>query len=456
MEAKLPYVPFGYAYRHENRTMRKSLNCATFPALQTLKFYNNFWQTYTVSNITFQLYGAYYDNRDDVDPGPVVRILAMVNQLKAPFPTSYCQIWYENEEIPEVVPISQYKAIWIWGGKNMFFPHLITCKPPKSAASGQIQRIPQAVSVAEHICDTPSNILNVVYGKPPESAAKLPFAVCVKGLDFPYIDISARLAEWLEIQRLLGAHKVYMYDIAIHPNVRKVLNFYQSEGFVEVRPITLVGGVVGIPYLQHWMLSLTKFNKRLNELIPYNDCFYRHMYEYEHIALVDVDEIIMPLGELRSWHDIVQVSVAYSTPKNCTHGFAALCFRNSYFPFKTDNFTITSTTELDDLDASVVPSHMFFLGHTYRASNYSRRGFAAKCLHRTSKVLTLHNHYPIEYMNTCRSLDVPTTVAHMQHYHDFQPDKEFNGLTKDYSIRRFEKPLIERTTRVLQKVGLLK
>ncbi|XP_073821919.1 uncharacterized protein [Musca autumnalis] len=454
-EQELPNVPFGYARRHANRTMRKSPSCATFPALQTLHFYNNYWQTYSRENLTFHLYGAYYDDRADLPQGPVVRILALVNQLKPPFPKSFCQVWYENENFPQIPQISEYKMIWQWGGYRMFFPVLMTC--PLSMASGKAEganHIPQAVSIVVHQCDTPLNVLNVVYNKPTGVATKAPFAVCVKGLDFPYIDLSNRLAEWLEMHRLLGAKKVFMYEIDVHPNVKKLLTHYEKEGFVEVKPITLVGGVVGLPHLEHWILKSTMFNKRLNELIPYNDCFYRHMYEYEYIALVDVDEIIMPLGELRTWQDIIEASMPYTESKNCTHGFTALCFRNTYFPYSPEKFTIISSN--DDSNAPASPSYMFFLNHTYRTSNYSRPGYATKCLHRTNTSVTLHNHYSLEWLNSCKPFGMPETVAHLQHYHDDQPSQNFQALISDHSIERYRTSLIEQTTRVLRQVGLLK
>ncbi|XP_061386005.1 uncharacterized protein LOC133320911 [Musca vetustissima] len=458
-QKELPYVPFSYARRHENRTMRKALNCANFPRLQSLRFYNNYWQTYSRENVTFHLYGAYYDEREDLPQGPVVRILGLVNQLKPPFPSSFCQVWYENDNVPELPPIHEYKIIWRWGGSRMFFPVLITCplaKPSANVTGGA--RIPQAVSIVGNQCDTALNILNVVYNKPSAVDGKSTFAVCVKGLDFPFIDLSSRLAEWLEMQRLLGAAKVFMYEIDVHPNVKTLLNYYEKEGFVEVRPITLVGGVVGLPHLQHWILKSTQFNKRLNELVPYNDCFYRHLYEYEYIALVDVDEIIMPRGERRSWHDIVQASMPYRESKNCTQGFAALCFRNTYFPYNPRRFVIANSTEdySTPPGSPTSPPYMFFLNHTYRTSNYSRVGYATKCLHRTSKAVTLHNHYSLEWLNACNPFNVPEELAHLQHYHDEQPSPNFREVIADHGIERYRTALVEQTTSALRKAGLVK
>ena len=72
----------------------------------------------------------------------------------------------------------------------------------------------------EEDCETPTNYLNIIYNLPAGEKAK--FAVCVKGLDFPLDDLSVRMVEWLEILRALGADKIFLYNLDVHPNVRKV------------------------------------------------------------------------------------------------------------------------------------------------------------------------------------------------------------------------------------------
>merc|ERR1711910_123119 len=46
-------------------------------------------------------------------------------------------------------------------------------------------------------------------------------------------------------------------------------------------------------------------NKRQNELIPYNDCLYKNMYRYEYIALLDIDEVIVPIKH-KNWEDMME------------------------------------------------------------------------------------------------------------------------------------------------------
>lgn len=91
---------------------------------------------------------------------------------------------------------------------------------------------------------TATNNLRVIYNKLPEGQkTKKEFAVCVKGLDFPTDDLSVRLIEWIELLHVLGADKIFLYNLEIHPNVTKVLNHYQDKGYVDLTPISLPGKI---------------------------------------------------------------------------------------------------------------------------------------------------------------------------------------------------------------------
>ena len=80
---------------------------------------------------------------------------------------------------------------------------------------------PFAVSLVRKKCNQAVNKLQVIF-KPPISGKKMDFAVCVKGLDFPQQDISFRLMEWIELLKILGAHKIFFYEYSVHPNAKKV------------------------------------------------------------------------------------------------------------------------------------------------------------------------------------------------------------------------------------------
>ena len=59
----------------------------------------------------------------------------------------------------------------------------------------------------------------MIYNPVSPSEGKKPFAVCCKALYFPTVDLSLRLLEWIEVQRALGAEKISLYNLAVHPNI---------------------------------------------------------------------------------------------------------------------------------------------------------------------------------------------------------------------------------------------
>merc|ERR1711936_1020308 len=87
--------------------------------------------------------------------------------------------------------------------------------------------------------------------------------------------------------------------------------YYSKKGLVDVTPLSLPGYQPNLPVLQHMYLKSKLNNKRQNELIPYNDCLYRNMYRYEYIALLDIDEVILPLRHT-SWAEMMEAVVAAS------------------------------------------------------------------------------------------------------------------------------------------------
>ena len=96
----------------------------------------------------------------------------------------------------------------------------MTCPLPTS----QDRKVPAAVSVVgeRQLCEGASNVLKVLYDPVRGSENTKKFAVCSKGLDFPHHDISVRLVQWIEISRALGADKIFLYQLDLHPNIVKV------------------------------------------------------------------------------------------------------------------------------------------------------------------------------------------------------------------------------------------
>lgn len=310
IEKRLPSLPLSYWIKTNtikspspNDKKKTTKNCIPhYPSIFDLEFNNIYWQTLRSSNGTFQLFGAYFDNRKLSRIGPAVRIVGMIDRIEPKIKT-YCQLWYDGEREAKIVDILEYKYIWYskWGNykQGIYQPYVIACKIPQSHWQ---KGAPASISLVEHPCDTATNNLRIIYNRP---VKKKEFAVCVKGLDFLHEDLSVRLTEWIELIGMLGADKIFFYELQVHPNVTKVLNYYKKLGNIDVTPLTLPGGQPNVPAFQHMYLTKKTNHKRQNELIPYNDCLYKHMYEYEYIALLDIDEVIMPVQD-NTWSELMR------------------------------------------------------------------------------------------------------------------------------------------------------
>lgn len=447
VQQRLPSLPISYWNKYKNKNMfYKNESCAKYPSIFELEFNNIYWQTLRTTNGTFHFYGAYYDVRKLSKIGPAVRILSMIDRIE-PTVKTYCQFWFENHKEPVFIKTMEYKYIWYkkWGNykQGIFQPYLIACQIPQPFH----KMVPASVSVVEKTCDIASNNIRVIYNRPKE---KKGFAVCVKGLDFLYDDLSVRLIEWIELLGILGAEKVFFYELQVHPNISKVLRHYSELGRVDVVPLTLPGGQPNIPGFQHLYLTKKVNHKRQNELIPYNDCLYKNLYTYEYIALLDIDEVIMPMKEM-SWRALMDTALPKALAlKNETR--ASYNVRNVYF--------------LDDLLHDHgwfkdIPRYMHMLQHVYRSKNFTKPNQYVKCFHNPERALTLHNHFPLACLSSgCTSYAIDVEDAQLQHYRadcvrtlKKTCDEYRHNSVIDTTIWKFKDTLISKVTDTLRTLG---
>lgn len=80
-------------------------------------------------------------------------------------------------------------------------------------------QVPASVSLVEKPCNNATNNVRVIYNHS-QDGSKKGFAVCVKGLDFLHEDLSVRLVEWIELLHILGADKVFFYQLQVSSNTR--------------------------------------------------------------------------------------------------------------------------------------------------------------------------------------------------------------------------------------------
>lgn len=423
-----------------------------FPSPYELEYNNVYWQKFTPGNSSFYLYNAYYDDRWRGGPLPMVRILAMIDRVQPP--PALCQIWFDRISVPI---ISQATYIYGWYNKwgnykdGVLQPYIVTCKIPRIKGLPR-DFYPTSVSLVENRCNKATNNLRIVNHRPEK---KEEFAVCVKGLDFLHEDLSVRLVEWIELLRLLGASKIFLYELEIHPNITKVLEHYQQEGLVQLTKITLPGNQPNLPGFRHLYLKNKLTHKRQNELVPYNDCLYRNLFSYNYLALLDIDEVIMPLQHANWSQLMAEIQRLSWLEKNYTR--ASYNVRNVYF---LDDLGADEEQMRHEAHESGIPRYLHMLQHVYRSQNYTKPGQYVKCFHNTERAVSLHNHFPLNCFGTCTTYSVPVQLAHLQHYRKDcvgplkNSCKDFRAYTtRDTTIFRYKDELIHRTTKVLRQLN---
>ncbi|XP_017086730.1 uncharacterized protein LOC108118503 [Drosophila eugracilis] len=466
---EMPLFPLAELVAREKRNF-PTAGCGAAPDLMNIDFHNTYWQRAINLNLTYYLFGAYYDERETVPEAPLVRLLAMVNQHKDDsykYPDIFCQFWFEGRAKPVTVPVSEHRVMWPFGhAPRRYYPTFLSCPLPEGKHQWVV---PQMVSLVANKCDRARNLLRVVYevdeqptkvsknpGKPTANTTSTDpkFVVCVKAMDFPYEDKSWRLIEWLELLRLLGANKVVLYDAQMHPNMTRVVKDYlvTSPGFVELRPMSLGRGEPHVPpHFHHYAMMSDGFNRILNEMIPYNDCFYRNMYKFDYVGVFDIDEVIMPLGNKTTWPELVELARVVPdyesrTPADCTE-WVSFCFRNVYYPRYPERPKVYKN----------LSSSFYMLQHVERVRQHCNRGAAAKCLHDTRYAVGLHNHFTFFYTEkaACAAKSVPIEFAQMQHYREPDTKSLLIDPIIDASIWRFQPQLQARVEERYRRLGFL-
>lgn len=360
------------------------------------EYEDEFWQLFKTTNGHFKLFNAYYDVRPmsmKISDKPVIRIIAFINRLN-PTVETFCQLWFKDIEQPLIVPVYEYRLMWRaeWESNiKGFTPYLLACKNPLK------DFVPTSVSISQRYCERTTNNLKVIYNsKLSVDNIKKPFAVCVKDLDFME-NQTKQIVEWIEILSLLGADKFFIYVINIHPNMMRTLQYYESIGKVQIERITEPKGLSRNESVVQWLQ---------NEMTSLNDCLYKHMYEYDFLIPLDIDEILIPVrNEDRTWKDLLIRVISNS--------------KNSYYSaYVASNVFFLSDNIHEGEVQSEIPKDMTFLQNIYRAFNFSSLGVGAKAFMNTAEIVVMHNHIPILCINNeyCTWMYLNTSDAQLSHY----------------------------------------
>ncbi|KAL4601532.1 hypothetical protein GN956_G25831 [Arapaima gigas] len=149
-----------------------------------------------------------------------------------------------------------------------------------------------AISTSQCISDIHSmTFLPIQNRKKVEHDFPYNFTVCISNLFGDYNNV-LQFVQTIEIYKILGVQKVYIYNTSCGPDLEKVLQYYKEEGTLEVEPWPIdkyLNSSKGWKFPEH-KVDL----KNYGQLTTLNDCIYRNMYRSRYVLLNDIDEIIVP------------------------------------------------------------------------------------------------------------------------------------------------------------------
>ncbi|CAD5230527.1 unnamed protein product [Bursaphelenchus okinawaensis] len=263
----------------------------------------------------------------------------------------------------------------------------------------------------------------------------LKIAVCVKGMDF-YEDKTLELAQWLILQYTFGADSVTLYIYHLHERTREMLKEFSKEYDLRVIDIDLPGNFTLSDQEQHSYIWNNYSQKRRNELIPYNDCFYSYAHTHDYVLIVDTDEVVVPL-EHESWNEMIKHFIS-GFRQNAT----SLSVRNVFkFPNEDDDEGL--------------------MGRRTRASIIQEKGISGKSFISTQTAATVFNHFALHRLhgNVARTAYFPPSTALKLHYktdcpRDFAAQCEGlkNSSIPDHSLDRWRETVVKMAHDIVKRV----
>lgn len=381
---------------------------------------NTDWQLFDIDGAKNHVlvYSAFYDDRADTGFLPVIRILGVANKAHDPL---YCQLWFEDIEIPQIVPVVISKS-----GRGDRFDGISFTQDLYSCKLISAFPRPTHVSMTTKPCVTSSIMLPITW--PVRSAWQEEFAICVP-IAYGKFD-PLDLLEWFEMAKVLGISKVHVYNATISPDLKKVFNFYTQSGFLKVHQMA--------PPVNHY----GKMASKLGSPASLNDCMLRYMYTYRYIFFIDFDELILP----QTASNYTQLLKDMNKHHNLKENYLSYTFRNAYH-----------FLELKGDPGE--KEYMKFFKYNLRAppSNYL---FAPKSMIDPRRCLSVFNHYCyIRFPSTSKpfTIDVSVNLAMSHHYRKCNIGKAacenlYKNSKTDNTILRFQNMIRQRVEAIVPGV----
>ncbi|KAJ8346368.1 hypothetical protein SKAU_G00277690 [Synaphobranchus kaupii] len=260
------------------------------------------------------------------------------------------------------------------------------------------------------------------------------FSVCVSTLFGKYSNV-LQFVQSMEMYLLLGAGKVFVYKSDCGPLLQKVLDHYSSKGLLEVVPWEVWRH---LNVSNSWTPSLGPGDLHYHgQIAALNDCLYRNMEASAYVALVDIDEVIVP-----RIHDTWGTMMAFLSHRHL--GVESFSFENSVF--RSNVFGDGGRFDI----WPHVPG-VNILRHVDREPLRPYAFNARKLLVNPRAVVWTSVHHTVRQRGA--SLAVPASVARLHHCRTLD-DARVQGsqLVRDITLWKYSAPLIRNVNCTLTRV----
>ncbi|XP_063001052.1 uncharacterized protein LOC134411261 [Elgaria multicarinata webbii] len=270
-------------------------------------------------------------------------------------------------------------------------------------------------------------------------SSSLEFTVCISTMFGDYNNV-LQFIQSIEMYKILGAQKVIIYKNKCSRLMEKVLQYYVSEGTIEIVPWPIN---LYLKVSSYWHYSMdVKDIGYYGQITALNDCIYHNMYRSKYVLLIDADEIILPIKDA-DWKSLMQ-RLQEKNPGAGVFLFENHVFRNNVF---------TSTTSFNFSSWSTVPGVNLFQ-HIYKEPNKKGVFNNRKMVIDPRKVIQTSVHSVLAMYG--EPVEVSGDIAINFHCRiPKRTDLVEKSLIRDPILWRYNTSLIENINQVLHKSNLV-
>ncbi|CAG0916373.1 unnamed protein product [Notodromas monacha] len=321
---------------------KPSRSSLKFPTLYDIHISNKMYQVSETEVCTILIKTCHLDEREPT--GPVVRCVTSV-EFKAEFHAEhFASKRYEpfytkfNEAIGVQAVFWDTKSRKVAGKSNMtsimtFVSIMVSPETPivfTFPLPEGVERKYLAVSLIDRN-QKRGKVTNFVKVKLPENSVHKVqeggIALCMKNVFQAFRDNSINFAEWIEIQKAMGSEHLFVPILGDfqHPNVSKLLKYYEKQGVLTVQRSNLYGrrshptGVIRLGY------PATKTESDMHkvqvdlEKLNLNTCVLNSIGKYRFVFVVDNDEFYsINIPGIFTWQEVRKNAFLKGTPKTTT------------------------------------------------------------------------------------------------------------------------------------------